>query len=293
MMALVPKGANSAFLYQWSLTLDMNRFVQGGALPSVNAATLKEIEIPYPPDGEREKIIKILSAADEAIEAMAKLVAAKRSRKRALMQRLLTGRQRLPQFAGKPWETQSISDFTKPTSRKKSKPQKRFLALGIRSHGKGTFLKPDFDPSKIDMTELYEVREDDLIVNITFAWEGAVAIAGKNDTGALVSHRFPTFVFDRERAVPEYFRYLIVQRRFVEELGVISPGGAGRNRVLSKKDFVKMEILLPPVDEQREIAKILANCDSEITLLEQQQEALKRQKRGLMQQLLTGKRRVS
>ncbi len=142
------------------------------------------------------------------------------------------------------------------------------------------------------MTELFEVKENDLIVNITFAWEGAIAIAGAGDEGALVSHRFPTYEFKTDLTVPEFFRHVIVQKWFVEKLGLISPGGAGRNRVLSKKDFGKLEVLMPSVEEQRRIAAVLNACDKEIELLKQQLAALKRQKRGLMQKLLTGQIRV-
>ncbi len=185
-----------------------------------------------------------------------------------------------------------ISDFTVPKPRITGKPDKPFTALGIRSHGKGTFLKENFDPQKIEMTELYEVRENDLILNITFAWEGAIAIAGAKDTGALVSHRFPTYEFDTDQAIPEYFRHVIVQKWLVEKLGFISPGGAGRNRVLNKKDFGKLEVLMPSIEEQRRIAAVLETCDQEIELLRKQLAALKRQKRGLMQKLLTGQIRV-
>ncbi|MET0254112.1 MAG: restriction endonuclease subunit S, partial [Terrimicrobiaceae bacterium] len=75
------------------------------------------------------------------------------------------------------------------------------------------------------MEELYEVREGDLIVNITFAWEGAIAIAGNEDAGALVSHRFPTFAFIPGISAAGFFRHVMAQRWFREPLSLISPGG--------------------------------------------------------------------
>ena len=81
--------------------------------------------------------------------------------------------------------------------------------------------------------------------------------------------------------------------RFIYELGVISPGGAGRNRVLSKRDFLKIRIMLPPLEEQKRIANVLCDADREIGLLNQKLETLHCQKKGLMQQLLTGRVRVS
>jgi type I restriction enzyme S subunit len=99
-------------------------------------------------------------------------------------------------------------------------------------------------------------------------------------------------VFKTERVIPEYFRHVIVQRPFVLRLGLISPGGAGRNRVLSKRDFAKIELPIPPLPEQRRIAIVLNGCDREIQILQNTLTAVRDQKNGLMQQLLTGKVRV-
>ena len=136
------------------------------------------------------------------------------------------------------------------------------------------------------------LRTDDLVANITFGWEGAAAIVPPEANGALVSHRFPTFTFQPGISIPGYLRHVIKQKRFVHEMGLASPGGAGRNRVLSKTNFLKIPINLPPLAEQERIAAVLDTCDQEIELLQKQLEALKKQKRGLMQKLLTGEVRV-
>lgn len=142
------------------------------------------------------------------------------------------------------------------------------------------------------MEELYEVKEDDLIVNITFAWEQAIAIVSKEDDGGLVSHRFPTYIFKKEKAIPEFFRHFILQPRFKYLLELISPGGAGRNRVMSKKDFLKLEVKIPSVEEQKAIAEVLDTANLELKLYEEKLRLLQEQKKGLLQQLLTGKTRV-
>jgi type I restriction enzyme S subunit len=76
-------------------------------------------------------------------------------------------------------------------------------------------------------------------------------------------------------------------------LDLISPGGAGRNRVLSKKDFLKLEVTIPEVDEQIAIAKVLQVADKEIELLKAKTDKLREQKKGMMQVLLTGKKRLN
>jgi type I restriction enzyme S subunit len=83
----------------------------------------------------------------------------------------------------------------------------------------------------------------------------------------------------------------MLSKHFFYQLRLISPGGAGRNRVLNKSDFLKLQILLPPLPEQRRIAEILGTWDQAITLTEQLIAAKQRRKKALMQQLLTGRQR--
>lgn len=73
------------------------------------------------------------------------------------------------------------------------------------------------------MDTLYVVKENDLIVNITFAWEGAVAIASKDDEGGLVSHRFPTYINDKSKVEINFFRFLFPTDDFKRTLELISP----------------------------------------------------------------------
>lgn len=270
---------------------ELRRLATGISVYGVSKSNLSQIELALPPLPEQKAIAHVLGLMDSAINQNNQLIAQKELRKKWLMQNLLTGKKRLKGFTGE-WKTQRLVELIKPVSRPVGKPKESFVALGIRSHGKGTFLKPDFQPEKIEMETLYVVRKNDLILNITFAWEGAVAIVGSNDDGALVSHRFPTFLFKEGKADVEFFGHFILQKRFKYLLGVISPGGAGRNRVLDKKDFLKMDFEIPDFDEQARIGQILSSADKEIQLLKTKIEKLREQKKGIMQQLLTGKKRL-
>lgn len=185
------------------------------------------------------------------------------------------------------WEVKELSDFIHQEIREKPMPKSAFKGLGIRSHCKGTFLKEEFDPKKLMMEYLYEVKKGDLIVNITFAWEGAIAIVKEQDDGALVSHRFPTYSINPKKAYTKYVEYQITQKQFIEHLGIISPGGAGRNRVLNKRDFTKSVIPLPPLPEQKKIAEILSSVDEAIRATQAVIDQTKTLKQGLLNQLLT------
>ena len=291
---IVPNSlANIEFLY-YTISYIKNRLIKlgnGSTFLEVPKSDFEKLSISIPPYENQIAIANILCKWDNSIEKTQKLIELKEKRKKSLMRNLLSGKKRLNKFKDK-WKITPLDEILIPTLRPVNKPDEQFLALGIRSHGKGTFLKYDFDPQKIDMETLYKVKENDLVVNITFAWEGAIAIVKKEDEGALVSHRFPTYTFNNKTGIVDFFRYVIIQPRFKYLLELISPGGAGRNRVLSKKDFLKLEVKIPFVEEQSAIASILQTADKEINLLMQKLESLKQQKKGLMQVLLTGKIRV-
>lgn len=176
------------------------------------------------------------------------------------------------------WNKGVLSDVLYNVKRVIPKPKKSYWRIGIRSHAKGTFHEYIENPEMINMDELYVVKENDLILNITFAWEHAVALADKNDDGLLVSHRFPTYVFC-EGQNPFFYKNVIVQERFKEMLVQISPGGAGRNRVMSKKDFLKLPCNIPSCEEQQKIAEILMQCDKLIELYQNETDELQKLKK--------------
>lgn len=268
------------------------RLANGITRFGLTKSAIENIRILLPPHSEQKGIGEILVLWDKAIEKTATLIDSRAKLKKVLMQQLLTGKLRFKEFSKIKFHRTELGEFLIPTSRPVPRPNNSYTALGIRSHGKGTFLKTIENPATVMMDTLYEVKEDDLIVNITFAWEGAIVVIKKSDEGTLVSHRFPTYVFNRDIVIPKYFKYVIQTKRFVHELGLVSPGGAGRNRVMSKTDFLNIVVSVPSVVEQQKIAVVLNGMDKEIELHEKKLECLKAQKKGLMQKLLTGEIRV-
>ena len=252
---------------------------------------ISSLAIPLPSLSEQRKIVELLSTWDKAIETVEALIRVKKKRKNAFKQQLLTGKEQLPGFNGK-WKEISLGEILEFKPRKTSKPQRPFLSVGIRSHGKGVFLKPNFDPNAIALKELFEIKEGDLILNITFAWEGAIAIVPREANRALTSHRFLTFTCRSDKAALEYVRHIIHTKHFIFKCGLASPGGAGRNRVLRKIDFLRIKVKLPEIEEQKAIGAVLNICDEEILFLKNLLELIRYQKLGLMQQLLMGKIRI-
>jgi type I restriction enzyme S subunit len=263
------------------------------SVAAIYGRDLNSVKFLLPPLPEQCAIANILSTWDTAIQTTQALISHKEAEKKWLMQNLLTGKKRLKGFEYTKWKIQQLENVITPISREIPKPNEPYLGIGLRSHGKGTFLKPDEQPEKNVMDKFYIVRENDLIVNITFAWEQAIAIVKKEDDGAMASHRFPTYTFKDGKGNSDFFKFLILLPRMKFMLEMISPGGAGRNRVMSKTDFLKLEFLIPEIEEQTAIAQVLQTADKEIELLKTKLDQQKLQKKGLMQVLLTGKVRVA
>lgn len=285
-------GFRTYALNNQQIVRELRRVATGISVYGVSKTNLSKVKLPIPPLPEQRTIAHVLSLMDSTINQNNQLIAQKELRKKWLMQNLLTGKKRLKGFENTKWKIQPLENFINLVVREVPKPNIPYLGIGLRSHGKGTFLKHDEQPEKNSMDKFYVVRPNDLIVNITFAWEQAIAIVRPTDDGALASHRFPTYTFIDGKGQTDFFRFFILQPRMKFMLELISPGGAGRNRVMSKSDFIKLEFQLPDFYEQVAIAQVLQAADKEIQLLKAKTDKLREQKKGLMQQLLTGKKRI-
>lgn len=260
----------------------------GTTVTRINIQDIKNIPLAYPVLTEQQKIADFLTAINTKISQLTEKHRLLKEYKKGVMQQLFSQQIRFKDDDGKAfpeWEEKAFGEFLILNLRKVRKPTDNFLALGVRSHVKGVFQKPNFSPDTIAMEELYVVKANDLVLSITFAWEGAIAIASKYDDGGLVSHRFPTFIFDKKQMTSEFFKHVITNRRLRYILGNISPGGAGRNRVLNKSDFLKIKWIIPSLEEQQKIAQFLQSIDKKIDAVANQVEQTQQFKKGLLQQM--------
>lgn len=264
----------------------------GSGREGLNFQSIRLFKINIPSLPEQKKIADFLTAVDDKIQQLTRKKELLEEYKKGVMQKIFSQeiRFKIKNEVGElveppDWKNTKLSAFLIPTLRAIDKPEKNYLAIGIRSHCKGTFQKPDSEPDRIMMDTLYVVKKNDLIVNITFAWEGAIALVKEEDEGGLVSHRFPTYTFKKEKVLYEFFQYVFIQKKFIVVLNLISPGGAGRNRVLSKNDFLKIKWELPEVKEQQKIADFLSVIDKKIELSTKELEQVQTFKKGLLQQM--------
>ena len=192
------------------------------------------------------------------------------------------------------WTEYAIGDCLERVERPvKVQADEMYTQIGIRSHGKGVFYKEPVYGESLGNKAVFWIEPDCFVLNIVFAWEQAIGKTTQNEVGMIGSHRFPMYRPADDRIDIDYLISYLMTKRGKDILEAASPGGAGRNRTLGQDRFLKSRIVLPPIAEQRHIAKILSAQDRIIELKEKRLEEKQRQKKYLMQQLLTGKRRLS
>ena len=174
----------------------------------------------------------------------------------------------------------------------KIQPNQLYTQIGIRSHGKGLFYKEPVTGAALGNKSVFWIEPDCFIVNIVFAWEQAIGKTTQAEVGMIASHRFPMYSPIDNKVDINYLIAFFLTKRGTDVLEAASPGGAGRNKTLGQDRFSKSMVVLPPIEEQQKIAAILTTQDKVIELKERLLAEKQRQKKYLMQVLLTGKKRL-
>ena len=191
------------------------------------------------------------------------------------------------------WDVYMLGDCLSRVERPvEVKPNELYTQIGIRSHGKGLFYKEPVAGAALGNKAVFWIEPDCFIVNIVFAWEQAIGKTTQSEVGMIGSHRFPMYRPVNDRVDIDYLISYFLTKRGTDILEAASPGGAGRNKTLGQDRFLKSKIVLPPIEEQQKIADILTTQDRVIELKEKRLAEKQRQKKYLMQQLLTGKKRL-
>ena len=281
-----PEILNPVFLKYFTFTNSYWNWVKimssRSGQPGINAQEYQLIKIPLPPLPEQKKIAKILSTWDEAIEKLNSYIEAKKKLKKALMQRLLTGKQRFKEFVVKDgykktelgwipedWEVKRLGE-----------------SINIQYGKSQSTLKPGVYPI-VGTSGICGYGNQ-------YLYDGESLVIGRKgtiDNPFFITNKFwvidTAFYVDKFYFCLPYFIFyasrVINWKSYSEASGVPS---------LNRETIKSIKIPLPPLPEQKKIAEILSKADEEIDLLNQELEKLKTQKKGLMQKLLTGAWRV-
>ena len=238
----------------------------------INLGDIGKCKIPLPPLPEQKKIADCLSTWDSAIEKQCQLINALTQRKKALMQQLLTGKKRLPGFSDE-WKEVKLGEIS---IKKSSTLQANSLEENngeFKVYGaSGIVANIDFYN---ESEEYIGIVKDGSGVGNLMLCDAKSSVLGTLD------------IIKNNKKSNLFFIYLILSKIHFEKYKV---GGAIPH--IYYRDYSREKINIPSLSEQTAIAEILATADRELQLQKEKLAQLQTQKKGLMQVLLTGKKRL-
>ena len=272
---------------------EVNRLMAGGGKPNLNSGELKNYKLLTPPIDEQRKIANILGTWDKAINTTERLIENSKQHKKSLMHQILTGKERFTGFKSE-WEELKLADIGKCISGLTYSPSdivERDGMLVLRSSnvqgGKLAFNDNVFVNSELKVKS--KTQEGDILICVR---NGSKHLIGKSALikGRAVNEAHGAFMTLYRCKYPDYVFQLFQTAAYYSQVN--KNLGATINSI-NNSDLHKFKFLIPTDEKERAlISECLINADKEIDILEQQLTDLKQEKKALMQQLLTGKRRV-
>lgn len=264
---------------------NLNRYSESSAQPGLSVEKLVRYKLTLPPLAEQEKIAEILSTWDKAIEKQTQLIQKLELRKKGLMQQLLTGKKRLPGFTDE-WKKVKAGLIFKSVSIRSNKQE--ILLSATQEHG---VIPRDMLESRVtmptgDLSSFKLVDVGDFVISLR-SFEGGIEYSQYR---GVVSPAYTVLkkALDLDSA---FYKAYFKSNDFIQRLSV-AVIGIRDGKQISYSDFAYIKIPFPALQEQTAIANILSSCDEEIRLAQGKLATIKEQKKGLMQVLLTGKKRV-
>ena len=287
---------NRFYICSYLESISYDKYNTGTAQPKLNREVCEKILIPVPPMEEQRKIAEILGMWDEAIEKQSRLIEKLELRKRALMQRLLTGRTRLPGFTT-PWQKVKLGEICKRVTRCNEENNQNVMTISAQ---KGFVSQTDFFNKSVASSTLdnyYLVLKDEFCYNKSYSNGypmGAIKRLKEADKAVVTTLYICFSITDKQKLSIDFFEQYCENGEFNQGLMKIANEGGRAHGLLNvtPTDFFSLVMLLPTLPEQKAIAEVLTMADDEIATHRKKLDALRLQKRGLMQQLLTGKTRV-
>jgi type I restriction enzyme S subunit len=253
-----------------------------GSMKKIAMRTFRRLKVPLPPSEEQRRIGKTLTDWDRAIQQVGSLIEKKQKRLHGLRQRLMTGEKRFPRFS-ESWKNVRLGDVTRELRERNEGEYGINHVYGIKND-EGLTSDTNRDPSG-DLSKYKVIPKDAFAYNPMRLDVGSIGRLVESGPG-LVSPDYIAFECDPDHLEPAYLDHYRRTHRwehFVEEVG----SGSVRVRIYYRH-LKRMKLNLPPLPEQQKIAQFLDTARSEIEKLKEKREALKRQKKGLMQRLLPG-----
>ncbi|WP_447073211.1 restriction endonuclease subunit S [Vibrio alginolyticus] len=301
----VKDNVDSEFFFQYLrvITTRIESKAHGAsALVHTQKGEMEKFPIVIPPLSEQRKIAQILSAWDRGIATTEKLIDASKQQKKALMQQLLTGKKRLvdPEtgkaFEGE-WEEVKLGDvislgrgFAFKSSQYADSGTKVVRVTNIASSGHIDLSDCVYVPNEItNEYQKYALKNEDILLVMVGATAGKLGFVSENILPSLLNQNMWSLRTRNLDKLNQLFLRHIAERIVARYM--LTQQGSARG-FFTQSTFELVNFQVPSVEEQQKIASMLTAADKEIELLNAKLAHLKQEKKALMQQLLTGKRRV-
>ena len=269
------------------------------AVPHISPNDIKEFTVSLPPILEQKKIAKILSTWDKAITTTEQLLANSQQQKKSLMQQLLTGKKRLldnngVRFVGE-WKYVVLGCVFEKISNGVTYDAKSLSGLPVTrietiSTGEIDFKKVGWAPDS-ENTKRFKLEIGDILYSHINSLEHIGRVAYFNDNRSLY-HGMNLLLLRTKKQNNSLFFYHLLNSQVGKKYAKLYAKSAVNQASISTTDIKAFKVYIPESEEQQKIATVLSTADQEIASLQQKLDALKLEKKALMQQLLTGKRRV-
>lgn len=284
---------SNTYLYMFLLfdASKLQKTLQGGTMVHVTKENMEKRYIGIPPICEQQHIVSALQHWDTAIEKQSELIEKLKLRKRALMQQLLTGKKRLPGFRGE-WKRISLKSIATEVSIK-NKEDKDYTVLSCTKHD-GLVPSLEYFGKQIYSNDLGNYK---IVPMHHFAYatnhieEGSIGYQSKYEYG-LISPMYTVFKTAKDVIDDNFLFAVLKSHHLIYLYQSMMEGSINRRGGLRWDSFSTIKIDLPPLNEQKAISSFLKDADKEIELANEKLASMQSQKRGLMQQLLTGKKRI-
>jgi len=270
----------------------------GSKVFGISKGNVQKFEIVLPTLPEQQKIANILNTWDKAIAAQEKLIAQKQALKKGLMQQLLTGKKRFAGFVEE-WEEIRLKDLTTlitkgttPTSLGYSFLDEGINFIKAESISKSGFIDIDYTPKiSIDCDKVLKrsrLKENDVVFSIAGTL-GRTSIITKKDLPANINQAL-SIVRLKDKQNIEFINFCLNTNAIDKYIKAMVSVGAQPNINLQQVGNIKLK--LPCKEEQNKIVEMLKNSENDLFLAKEKKDSMQKQKQGLMQQLLTGEKRV-
>ncbi len=265
----------------------------GSTATGIKSKEFVKISLTLPPIEEQRSIGKILATWDRAIETTEKLIANSHAQKKALKQQLLTGKKRLPGFDGE-WEDVCLADVVKIYDGTHQTPN--YVDAGVPFYSVEHVTKNDFSQTKfvseqvfIDECRRVKIEKGDILMTRI----GDIGTAKLVDWDVRASFYVSLSLIKSNvnRVHSPFLAEVINSDRFQRELWKRTIHVAFPKKI-NLGEIGLCTLKIPSLEEQRQIADLLSSAQQKIIKYEDDLVRLREEKRALMQQLLTGKRRV-